>query len=83
MTIAEDRYPLLPPDTPTAEQGLRVRLRMAYHAVIVDVGHQRGEQCERCELSTRQYKVSPTVPSWNQLLGWLREIDLLRKAQAA
>jgi len=25
---------------------------------------------------------SPTVPSWNQLLGWLREMDLLRKAEA-
>lgn len=27
--------------------------------------------------------MSPTVPSWNQLLGWLKELDLLRRAEAA
>jgi len=27
--------------------------------------------------------VSPTVPSWNQLLAWLREMALLRRAEAA
>jgi hypothetical protein len=26
---------------------------------------------------------SLTVPSWNQLLAWLREMDLLRRAEAA
>jgi hypothetical protein len=26
---------------------------------------------------------SPTVPSWNQLLRWLRDVDLLRKVEAA
>ena len=28
-------------------------------------------------------KASPTVPSWNQILQWLREMDLLRQAKAA
>jgi hypothetical protein len=28
-------------------------------------------------------EVSPMVPSWNQLLGWLRDVDLLRKLDAA
>ena len=26
---------------------------------------------------------SLTVPSWNQLLAWLREMDLLRRVEAA
>jgi hypothetical protein len=28
-------------------------------------------------------KASLTVPSWNQIIGWLREMDLLRQAVAA
>jgi predicted XRE-type DNA-binding protein len=28
-------------------------------------------------------EASQTVPSWNQLLGWLREMDLLRRVEAA
>jgi hypothetical protein len=30
-----------------------------------------------------QNKASPAVPSWNQILTSLREMDLLRQAQAA
>jgi hypothetical protein len=30
-----------------------------------------------------QDKASLTVPSWNQIIGWLREMDLLRQAVAA
>jgi len=33
--------------------------------------------------SARNYRASPTVPTWNQILTWLREMDLLRQARAA
>jgi hypothetical protein len=28
-------------------------------------------------------KGAPTIPSWNQLVEWLRELDLLRRGEAA
>src|SRR5437870_7850987 len=28
-------------------------------------------------------KASPTVPSWNQIMAWLRELNMLRNADAA
>ena len=31
----------------------------------------------------KEGEASPTVPSWNQLVEWLRELDLLRRAEAA
>ena len=37
----------------------------------------------RSRRRARESEVSPMVPSWNQLLGWLRDVDLLRKVGAA
>ncbi len=59
MGIAEERYPLLPADAPEWEQLLRVRLRIAYHAVILagwsDSEHQRrmGEIRQRLARESR------------------------------
>jgi hypothetical protein len=34
-------------------------------------------------LSETQREASLTTPNWNQIFGWLKELDLLREANAA
>ena len=46
------------------------RLRRNDLRAVADPGMDVGE-------------ASPTVPSWNQIVDWLRELDLLRQAEAA
>jgi len=41
----------------------------------------RAPRASHAKRSTKQ--ASQMVPTWNQLLAWLREMDLLRRAEAA
>jgi hypothetical protein len=49
--------------------------------IVAYVGASGGSSVRAENL--RWNKASPTIPSWNQLVEWLRELDLLRRSEAA
>jgi hypothetical protein len=57
-------------DIPQGSTGLA-----AANATSTLATYPRGRTAER--------RVSPMVPSWNRLLGWLLDVDSLRRAHAA
>ncbi len=61
----------------------------ASHPVAVGEARRlRGSVVPRCVTvhlleAAGKNEASPAVPSWNQIMTWLRELNMLRNAEAA